>query len=323
MKTEWYPLVFKPIVKDRIWGGTKLQTELNKELSSQNTGESWEISTVPGDVSIVSNGIFAGLNLNELVSKYPSEILGTKVHAQFGTAFPLLFKFIDAKEDLSIQLHPNDELAKKRHNSFGKTEMWYVIQADEDSRIIVGFKEKSSPEEYLHHLEQKSLPAILNEIQVKKGDVFFLETGTVHAIGAGIVVAEIQQTSDITYRIYDWDRVDAEGNSRELHIEDALDAIVYDIHDAKKEYENVVNKSNAVVDCPYFTTNVIPLDGKMNFGKEGTSFTVFVCTEGDFTITAQNGPEYSFRKGDTVLVPAQLTDFELIGNATLLEIFIS
>lgn len=323
MKSELYPLVFKPIAKDRIWGGTKLQSELNKEISSQNIGETWEISTVPGDVSIVNNGAYAGLTLNELVSKYPIEVLGTGVHKKFGTEFPLLFKFLDAKEDLSIQLHPNDELAKKRHNSFGKTEMWYVMQADEGARIIVGFKEKISPEEYLHHLDDKTLPSVLNEIEVKKGDIFFLETGTVHAIGGGIVIAEIQQTSDITYRIYDWDRVDAEGNSRELHIEEALDAIVYDIIDTKKEYETIVNESNAAVHCPYFTTNVIPLDGKMKFTKNGVSFTVFVCTEGMFTIAPEGGKEYSFQKGDTVLIPAKLSDFELTGKATLLEIFIS
>lgn len=325
VKTEktMYPLVFQPIVKDRIWGGTKLKTELNKNIVSSTTGESWEISTVPGDVSIVANGDFSGLSINELIEKYPTEILGAKVYEQFGTEFPLLFKFLDAKEDLSIQLHPNDELAKKRHNSFGKTEMWYVMQADAEARIIVGFKEKSSSDEYLTNLENKTLPSILNEIPVKKGDVFFLETGTIHAIGAGIVIAEIQQTSDVTYRIYDWDRVDAQGNSRELHIEQALDAITYDVVDAQRNYESVVNKSNPAVECPYFTTNVIPLDGKIHFNKEGKSFTVLVCTEGEFCIETKSSGKYSFQKGDTVLLPAVLTDFEVVGKATLLEIFIS
>lgn len=323
MKIDLYPLVFKPIVKDRIWGGTKLHSLLNKEIITQTTGESWEISAVPGDVSVVVNGNFAGSSLSELISDYPVEMLGTKVHGQFGTEFPLLFKFLDAKEDLSIQLHPNDELAKKRHNSFGKTEMWYVMQADPGAEIIVGFKEKSSADEYLYHLENKSLPSILNKISVKKGDVFFLETGTIHAIGAGTVIAEIQQTSDITYRVYDWDRVDAQGNARELHIEQALDAITYDVVASKKKYETAVNKSNPVVDCAYFTTNVIPLDGKMNFTKDGTSFTVLVCTEGDFSVVTHSGSVFAFALGDTVLLPATLTDFELVGKATLLEIFIS
>lgn len=323
MSFDLYPLVFKPIIKDRIWGGEKLHTLLNKDIATQTAGESWEISTVPGDVSVVVNGSFSGVSLNELLQKYPKEILGTVVYERFGNQFPLLFKFLDARDDLSIQLHPNDELAKKRHNSFGKTEMWYVIQADENAEIIVGFKDKSSPDEYLQHLEQKSLPSILNTISVKKGDVFFLETGTIHAIGAGGVIAEIQQTSDITYRIYDWDRVDAEGNSRELHINQALDAITYDVVQAQRKYESKTNASNLAVHCPYFTTNVIPLDGKMNFNKKGASFTVFICTEGEFYVVTDSYLKHSFKKGDTVLLPAALTDFELVGKATLLEIFIS
>lgn len=323
MNFEIYPLVFKPIVKDRIWGGEKLRTLLNKEITTQTAGESWEISTVPGDVSVVANGKFLGVSLNELLLKFPKEILGANVYERFGNEFPLLFKFLDAKEDLSIQLHPNDALAKKRHNSFGKTEMWYVMQADEGAEIIVGFKKKSSATEYLHHLEQKSLVSILNKMPVKQGDVFFLETGTVHAIGAGVMLAEIQQTSDITYRIYDWDRVDTQGNSRELHIEQALDAITYDEVAAQRKYETKPNTRNQAVHCPYFTTNVIPLDGKMKFNKEDDSFTVLVCTEGEFYLVTDSFIKHSFKKGDTVLVPAALSDFELVGKATLLEIFIS
>ncbi|CAM3612499.1 mannose-6-phosphate isomerase [Flavobacterium saliperosum S13] len=323
MNFESYPLVFKPIVKDRIWGGEKLRTLLNKDILTPTTGESWEISTVPGDVSVVANGNFAGISLNELLQNYPKEILGSTVYERFGSEFPLLFKFLDAREDLSIQLHPNDALAKERHNSFGKTEMWYVMQADEGAEIIVGFKKKSSASEYLQHLEQKSLVSILNKIPVQQGDVFFLETGTIHAIGAGVMLAEIQQTSDITYRIYDWDRVDAQGNSRELHIEQALDAITYDEVAAQRKYESKPNTRNQVVHCSYFTTNIIPLDGKMNFNKDGESFTVLVCTEGEFYVVTDSFLKYSFKKGDTVLLPAALTDFELVGKGTLLEIFIS
>ncbi len=322
MAIDWYPLLFSPILKDRIWGGTKLSSLLHKDIVSQTTGESWEISTVPGDISIVKNGQLAGKSLEELLDMDPEALLGKKVHAAFGTAFPLLFKFLDAKEDLSIQLHPNDELARKRHNSFGKTEMWYVMQADPDSRIIVGFEKEASPEEYLYHLEHKTLTKILKEVKVAPGDVFFLETGTIHAIGAGIVIAEIQQTSDITYRVYDWDRVDAEGKSRELHIDLALDAIDYSVSNTKCDYSKQVNTSNPVIDCPYFTTNFIPLDGELAFQKTSDSFTVLVCTEGTFSIRA-NGKETAFQKGDTVLIPAVITDFELSGTASLLEIFIS
>lgn len=320
---EHYPLIFGPILKDRIWGGTKLKTALGKtNLPTETTGESWELSAVDGDVSIVKNGPYAGKSLAELLNRYPQEILGIKVHEKFGTQFPLLFKFLDAREDLSIQVHPNDELAKKRHNSFGKTEMWYVMQADEGARIIVGFKHKSSPQEYVEHLENKNLIEILNEVKVKKGDVFFLETGTIHAIGAGIVIAEIQQTSDITYRIYDWDRVDAQGKSRELHIEQALDAMNYNTTDTQKQYSKEENKSNTMVDCPYFTTNYLPLNGTANIMKDGSSFTVYICTEGEYVFEA-GGQTYSFKMGDTILVPASLKVFSLSGNATLLEIYIS
>lgn len=321
MKVNWYPLIFEPILKDRIWGGTKLQSLLHKTLSTPTTGESWEMSTVPGDISSVKNGTLQGTLLNDLVAKYPQEILGAKVFKRFGNQFPLLFKFLDAQEDLSIQLHPNDELAKKRHNSFGKTEMWYVMQADEDSRIIVGFKENSSPDEYLQHLENKTLPTILKEISVKKGDAFFLKTGTIHAIGAGIVIAEIQQTSDITYRVYDWDRVDAYGNSRELHVELALEAINYNEVESQKHYQTIQNKSNLIVECPYFITNFIPLDGEITFDKNSDSFTVLMCTDGAFELTSE-GSKSVFKKGETVLLPAVITHYELKGKASILEIYL-
>lgn len=317
-----YPLQFEPILKERIWGGTKLKSYLNKPITSDITGESWEISTVENDVSIVANGTFKGKSLNDLINEFPDAVLGTKVYEQFGKQFPLLFKYLDAREDLSIQLHPNDELAKKRHNSFGKTEMWYVMQADADARLIVGFKEKSTPEEYLKHIHDKTIVDILDTKKVKQGDVFFLETGTIHAIGAGIIVAEIQQTSDITYRIYDFDRVDANGNKRELHIDLSLEAINYDTVDAEKKYERVENVSNPVVDCKYFTTNFIPLDGNITIYKHGESFTVYMCVDGSFEL-AVNGESYTYKKGDTVFLPAALTDFQLSGSASILEIYIS
>lgn len=321
MSLPLYPIVFDPILKERIWGGTKLKTIFNKNISSDTTGESWELSTVKGDISLVANGECKGKSLDDLISEFPEEILGAKIHKQFGTEFPLLFKFIDAKEDLSIQVHPNDELAKKRHNSFGKTEMWYIMQADEGAKIIVGFKENSSKEAYVENLENKTLLSILKEVEVKKGDVFFLETGTIHAIGAGIVIAEIQQTSDITYRVYDWDRVDAAGKSRELHIDLALDAINYTAIETEKQYSKEENKSNLVVECPYFITNYLPLNGEFSVEKTNDSFTVYMCIEGNFEVES-NGTKWPYKKGDTILIPAALRDFKLEGNAVLLEIYI-
>jgi mannose-6-phosphate isomerase len=319
---KFYPLQFQPILKERIWGGTKLRDYLNKPISSEITGESWEISTVENDVSCVANGIFEGKSLNDLINEFPEEILGTKVHAKFGKQFPLLFKYLDAREDLSIQVHPNDELAAKRHNSFGKTEMWYVMQADDDARLIVGFKEKSSQKEYLENLENKTLIDILDTKKVKKGDVFFLETGTVHAIGAGTVIAEIQQTSDITYRLYDFDRVDANGNTRELHVDLALDAINYDVVDAEKSYSKTENEANEIVDCPYFATNFIPLDGSLEVVNDENSFLVYMCVEGSFDIVYDE-ERYSCKTGVTILIPAKMKQFEISGKASLLEIYIS
>ena len=317
-----YPLQFEPILKERIWGGTKLNTFLNKPITSNITGESWEISTVENDVSIVANGSLKGKSLKELINEFPEAVLGTKVYAQFGKQFPLLFKYLDAREDLSIQLHPNDELSKKRHNSFGKTEMWYVMQADTDARLIVGFKEKSSPEEYIKNLNNKTLLTILDTKKVKQGDVFMLDTGTIHAIGAGIVIAEIQQTSDITYRVYDFDRVDANGKTRELHVDLALEALNYEKIQAQRFYSKTENLANEVVNCNYFTTNFIPLDGNIEIHKNQTSFTVYMCVEGGFKLKFDN-ESYSYEKGDTVLIPAAITDFQLSGKASILEIYIS
>jgi mannose-6-phosphate isomerase len=317
-----YPLQFEPILKERIWGGTKLKTILNKPITSDITGESWEISTVEGDVSVVSNGVLAGKSLNDLIEAAPEDILGTQVYKRFGTQFPLLFKYLDAREDLSIQVHPNDELAKKRHNSFGKTEMWYIMQADENARIIVGFKEKSNATEYVENLKNKTLLSILDDVVVKSGDVFFLETGTVHAIGAGLVVAEIQQTSDITYRLYDFDRVDAAGNERELHVDLALDAINYNEVDTFRSYTKDINQSNTIVNCPYFTTNFLPLEGEKKIKNNGNSFSVYMCIEGTFEIEFQNS-RFQYKKGDTVLIPAALKTFILNGKASILEIYIS
>ena len=318
---KFYPLQFQPIFKDRIWGGTKLKTVLNKPITSSITGESWELSTVDGDVSVIANGEFAGKSLTAVIDAFPNEVLGTKVFKIFGKQFPLLFKYLDAREDLSIQVHPNDQLASARHNSFGKTEMWYVLQADAGSSIIVGFKKDSNAAEYIENLNNKTLLSLLDTVPFEVGDVFFLETGTVHAIGAGLLIAEIQQTSDITYRLYDFDRVDADGNTRALHIDLALDAINYDKIDAKKSYQNHENTSNEMVDCNYFTTNYIPLSGTMKFEKDGRSFHVYMCTEGDFTITQENVAHH-YRKGDTILMPAAISIFEFTGNASLLEIYI-
>lgn len=323
MTNNLYPLKFTPILKDKIWGGQKLKTILNKESNLPNIGESWEISDVEGDTSIVSNGNLKGESLKQLLETFQANLIGTQNYRIFKDKFPLLIKFIDAKEDLSIQLHPNDELAAKRHNSFGKTEMWYVFQADENSNLIVGFNQDMTPETYLKHLEAKTLTKILNFDKVKTGDTYFIEVGRVHAIGAGVMVAEIQQTSDITYRVYDWDRVDDNGNERELHNDLAIDAIDFNMPDNfRVTYNKTENQSNEMVSCPYFTTNYLKVTENVSRVNHHDSFIIYMCVEGHASISA-NGFTESIQKGETILLPAAIKEYEITSkNVTLLEVYV-
>jgi len=302
---NFVPLKFSPIFKERIWGGNKLNTYLGKSIPKGAIGESWELSDVKGDVSKVSNGSLKGISLNELQEEFKHNLIGKKNYEQFGGKFPLLIKFIDAKDDLSIQLHPNDTLAKERHDSFGKTEMWYVLQADDNSNLIVDFNQKTDKETYLKHLNNKTLPSIMNSDNVKEGDTYFIEVGRVHAIGAGVVVAEIQQTSDITYRVYDWDRVDSEGNSRELHTELAIDAIDFDMPDNfRVSYNKFNNEPNNMVTCNYFTTNYLPIKGVINKENCHDSFIIYICVEGNAKIESDGFTE-TINKGETLLMKMQ------------------
>lgn len=324
MSNNLYPIKFKPILKNKIWGGQKLKSLLNKDSDSPNVGESWEISDVDGDTSMVSNGELEGMSLKQLLNRYKADLIGDKNYKAFGDQFPLLIKFIDAKEDLSIQLHPNDELAAKRHNSFGKTEMWYVMESNEDANIIVGFNQNITSETYTKHLENKTLPSILNREAVKAGDSYFIEVGLIHAIGAGVLLAEIQQTSDITYRVYDWDRVDDKGNERELHNDLAIDAINFEIKDNYKVgYSKTKNVSNEVVSCPYFTTNFLEIDSEI-ISKELSydSFTIYMCVEGEASIETEKGLE-KLNNGETILIPAAIKTFKITAkNAKLLEVYV-
>lgn len=320
---ELYPLMFTPILKEKIWGGSKLSSVLAKKSHSNQLGESWEISDVEGDTSIISNGIHTGKSLKWLLEQSAKDILGEKNAKTFGTKFPLLIKFIDAKEDLSIQLHPNDELAAKRHNSFGKTEMWYVMQADKGANLIVGFNQDMNGETYLQHLENKTLPEILNVELVNAGDTFFIEVGRVHAIGAGVLLAEIQQTSDITYRVYDWDRIDNEGNARELHNDLAIDAIDFDMpNNYKVDYNKIENQSNKMVSCPYFTTNYINLNTVLHKENSHDSFMIYICVDGEADIIYK-GMITRLKIGETLLLPANLKTYQISAKqAKLLEVYV-
>ncbi|CAM1363941.1 Mannose-6-phosphate isomerase, type 1 [Tenacibaculum litoreum] len=314
-------LRFTPILKQKIWGGKKLNQLLHKNSDGSNIGESWEISDVDGDESIVSNGNLKGRTLRSLLKEYKHNLVGNYVYKTFGEQFPLLIKFIDAKEVLSIQVHPDDDLAGLQE-SFGKTEMWYVMQADSEANIIIGFKENSSKEEYIQHLNNKTLLSILNVDKVSKGDVYFVPPGRVHAIGAGLLIAEIQQTSDITYRIYDWDRKDIDGNYRELHTEKALEAIDFSAKNSyKTTYKKQKNVANQVVTCPYFTTNILPVEGKKEIDlSKKDCFVIYMCVEGEVTFFYESQQEV-VRKGETILIPACIDKVEILSkkSSELLE----
>jgi len=311
--TALYPLKFKSIYKDKIWGGNKIKTYLGKDFGSlSNCGESWEISGVKTDVSVVDGGALDGESLADLLEKYQDELVGKKIYAHFGNIFPLLVKFIDANDWLSIQVHPNDELAKKRHNSFGKTEMWYIIESDPGSTLISGFNQQIDEKIYLEKLNSGHLMDILNKETANADDVFFLPAGRVHTIGKGLLLTEIQQTSDITYRIYDFDRVDANGNKRELHTQEALAALDYKVYpDYKTEYQPKVNEDVHLVTCPYFTTNVLDFThGTEKDYSNLDSFVIYICIAGAYTLVC-DGASYEVKMGECILLPKTINHVEL------------
>jgi mannose-6-phosphate isomerase len=321
--SELYPLKFDSILKETVWGGKTLAGKYNKkaEKANSNLGESWEISSVSGNVSIVSNGFLAGNDLQELIEVYMGDITGDSVYEKFGNEFPLLIKFIEAHQDLSVQVHPGNELAKKRHKAYGKTEMWYILESEESSKIYTGFRHDVTREMYMKAVEQGTVADLLNVESSHPGDCFFTPAGTVHAIGAGNILVEIQQTSDITYRIFDWNRNNKE---RELHTDLALDAIEFKAQNRKISPKPEINKTVNLIGCEFFTTNLLKFKNtiKREFYLKDT-FIIYICTDGEFAISYEDNEEI-LKKGDTVLVPAMIKEFQLrpVGEATLLEIYI-
>ncbi|RXQ96252.1 mannose-6-phosphate isomerase [Ancylomarina salipaludis] len=322
-----YPIKFVPIPKETIWGGNKLESLLSKDFpTNKKIGESWEISGVKDNISLVANGHLKGESLNKLIDKFGSRLLGHKLYEKFGNEFPLLIKFIDADDALSIQVHPDDKLAKKRHNSFGKTEMWYVIDAEKDANLIVGFNQRVDQKLYQQKLKEGNLEDILNTEQVKNGSCYFIPAGRVHAIGKGILLAEIQQNSDITYRMYDWNRVDQQGKSRELHTEMAVDAIDYSLEEEyATPYTSEINKTTSLAQCDYFTTNHLVFDLEiMRDYSLLDSFIIYICLEGEFEICYNNLDRTLVKKGESFLIPAELNNLSLKPKtqASCLEVYI-
>ena len=323
---QLYPLKFTPVFKDKIWGGKKINTSLGIDYGNlPNCGEAWMVSGVEGNPTLVANGFLAGNELNELVEVYMGDLVGDKVYDEYGIEFPLLIKFIDANDWLSIQVHPDDELAAKRKIGRGKTEMWYILEADDEAQLIAGFNQKIDKEKYLEHLENKTLKEILNFESVNKGDVFYIPAGRVHALGPGILLAEIQQTSDTTYRIYDWDRIDAAGLQRDLHTEEALDAIDFEFHKKyRTDYIPVINKTVPVVKSPYFVTGLLTLNKAIKKDyEELDSFVIYIVLEGALTIKWEKG-EMQMKKGETVVIPNALDRLELAPDksAKIMEVYI-
>ncbi len=312
-----YPLKFQPIMKEKIWGGQKIRTVLNKDFTPlDNCGETWEISGVQGNISVVSEGPLKGQTLPQLIETYKEDLLGEKVYEQHKTEFPLLVKFIDANQDLSIQVHPDDDLAQSRHGSLGKTEMWYIFQADEGSSLIAGFNQPLDKRDYLKHFNNNSLTSILNEESVVADDSFFIPAGRVHTIGKGLLLAEIQQTSDITYRIYDFDRIDKDGNKRELHTDEALDAIDYQHYPQyKTSYNTAINNAVELASCSYFRVNRLYFDETTTRSYDHLdSFVIFVCVDGILQIHWDQ-QHITVQKGEAVLMPATINQIHLVPSA--------
>jgi mannose-6-phosphate isomerase len=325
--TELYPLKFEPILIEKIWGGNDLAKNWGKNADpSRKIGESWEISAISDQLSVVSNGFLAGNNIEELIEVYMGDLTGEAVYDKFGIEFPLLIKLIEANEDLSIQVHPDDKLARDRHNAYGKTEMWYILANKPGAKIYTGFDRPLTREKYNEALETGTLATLLNTESPVAGDVFFTPAGRIHAIGAGLILAEIQQTSDITYRIFDWNRKGTDGESRELHNELAADAIDYGASGhclIRKEI--VPDKTENLVRCEHFITNILHFNNIITKDYNLIdSFVIYMCIEGDFLIHWDKGVE-AVKKGETVLIPAMLTDvvLEPKPEARVLEIFIN
>lgn len=318
MEIKKSPIIFEPYLKIVIWGGEKIKEYKGIDCNLNKIGESWEISGVPGHVSKVAEGPYKGKNLNDLIDLFGEQLLGKKVMEKYGKQFPLLIKIIDAADNLSVQVHPDDELAKERHNSLGKTEMWYIISAEKDAKIYSGLKEQLNPEEYTKRIENGTFAETLAVYDSAPGDIFFLPAGRVHAIGAGNLLAEIQETSDITYRIYDYDRKDADGNTRELHTKLAKDAIDYTVHPNYKSELPLEGKEEAeIVDCDHFRTSLMNLNGSLEIPLSQDSFHILIGIEGEFELTYSEG-NMQLHQGWSVLLPAAMDSIKITGKGKML-----
>lgn len=318
------PLKFKALLKQTIWGGDKIIPFKHLDDHLDNVGESWEISGVPGNETVVADGEYAGKKLNELVIEQKDKLVGKANYERFGDEFPLLIKFIDARQDLSIQVHPTDEIAKRQGKERGKTEMWYIMDSDKDAKLYSGLKKQITPEQYKAMVEDDTITDALAQYEVKEDDCFFLPAGRIHAIGTGCFLAEIQQTSDVTYRIYDFKRKDKDGNYRQLHTKEAAECINYTVEDDyRTHYEHKKNEGVTLVECPYFTTAVYDLDEPMTLDySELDSFVILIGLKGEGTITDNEGNTVTISAGESILVPATTDMLKVEGTIKMLETYV-
>lgn len=317
------PFKFQPYLRTVLWGGKRIAAYKGWTTAEEGLGESWEISAMPGRESVVKEGADEGLTLSQLVDKYGADLLGRRVAERFGRRFPLLVKLIDAHRDLSLQVHPGDELARSRHNGMGKTEMWYVVRADAGATVYAGFSQAISPEEYDRRVADHSIMSVVARHEAHAGDVFYLPAGCIHTLGAGNLVVEIQQASDITYRVYDYGRRDTAGRLRELHTELARAALDFRVaRESYVTYDRMGQGQTPLVHCQYFRTDRISLSGAAPLPAAPAAFQVLVCVEGEAVLcpsgTAEKG--VSLRRGESVLIPAAASPQQMSGNATLLYV---
>ena len=323
-----YPFLFHPNLHTVVWGGHRLQVYKGLQSTDEPIGESWEVSAVPSSTSIISNGSFAGRDIISVISEYPEDILGKAVNEKYHGQLPLLVKFIDAERDLSIQVHPNDEMAQREHGKMGKSEMWYVIKADEGSHLYAGFKQEITPEEYQQRIADGTIIEVLADHQVQAGDVFYLPAGRIHAICGGILLAEVQQSSDVTYRIYDYNRPGMDGKPRQLHTELAAQALDYHVEENyRTEYVDNPNKAIQIIDSPYFDVRVMEISKPFHRDlRKYDSFIISMCIEGDCKLCVRStGDEILLRQGSSTLIPAAIADYDVLPlhhTTRLLDAFI-
>lgn len=323
---ELYPIKFEPIFKEKVWGGDRLNKIIGKNVKGKHIGESWELSGITGSVSVVSNGFLAGNNLNEIIEVYMGDLIGESVFNRYGNEFPLLLKFIDANDVLSVQVHPDDYMAMEKHESFGKTEFWYIVDGTPDAYVYTGFNKEMSKNQLYEHIKNNTVSQILNKESAQNGDAFFIPAGRIHATGPGVLFAEIQQASDITYRVYDWGRKGIDGKLRDLHVNAALEAIDFvQPLQFRNHYQNKIEEQVQVAECLYFVVNKLIVT---NFYTAEyhivDSFVAYMCLKGKAIIECDNGSKETISVGETLLIPAVIENVKILtqGEFEFLEIYI-